>query len=107
MKKVLLLTCFIIFIPYLIISLFIRDDEIKFKYVSNMVVRVKQTQNDKIIKVLFEDYIVKVNKIKQAVLETHNKYMEYNGKIVDAICSFIKHNVIIANNDTILAVSGL
>ena len=25
---------------------------------------------------------------------------------VDAICSFIKHNVIIADNDTILAVSG-
>ena len=151
MKKVLLLTCFIIFIPYLIISLFIRDDEIKFKYASNMVVRVKQTQNDKIIKVPFEDYIVgvlagempvsfelealkaqavaarsyvmnkmyynkdkdydvvdtvtnqvyldkdnlksvwkedyivKVNKIKQAVLETHNEYMEYNGKIVDAM----------------------
>ena len=42
MKKILLLTCMIIFIPYIIVNLFIKDEEIKFKYTSNMMVRVKQ-----------------------------------------------------------------
>ena len=149
MKKILLLTCIIIFIPYIIVNLFIKDEEIKFKYTSNMMVRVKQ--DDEIIKVPFEDYIVgvlagempvsfelealkaqavaarsyvmkkieynkdkeydvvdtvmnqvylddehlqevwkddytnNINKIKQAVLETFNEYLEYDGKVVDAM----------------------
>ena len=149
MKKILLLTCLIIFIPYIIVNLFIKDEEIKFKYTSNMMVRVKQ--DDEIIKVPFEDYIVgvlagempvsfelealkaqavaarsyvmkkieynkdkeydvvdtvmnqvylddehlqevwkddytnNINKIKQAVMETFNEYLEYNGKVVDAM----------------------
>ena len=149
MKKILLLTCLIIFIPYIIVNLFIKEEEIKFKYTSNMMVRVKQ--EDIIIKVPFEDYIVgvlagempvsfelealkaqavaarsyvmkkmqtnidkeydvvdtvmnqvylddehlqevwkedytnNINKIKQAVLETFNEYLEYDGKIVDAM----------------------
>ena len=149
MKKILLLTCLIIFIPYIIVNLFIKEEEIKFKYTSNMMVRVKQ--EDVIIKVPFEDYIVgvlagempvsfelealkaqavaarsyvmkkmqtnidkeydvvdtvmnqvylddehlqevwkedytnNINKIKQAVLETFNEYLEYDGKIVDAM----------------------
>ena len=60
MKKILLLTCLIIFIPFLVVNLFIKDDEIKFIYTSNMSVRVKQEDADKIIKVPFEDYIVGV-----------------------------------------------
>ena len=149
MKKILLLTCIIIFIPYIIVNLFIKDEEIKFKYTSNMMVRVKQ--DDEIIKVPFEDYIVgvlagempvsfelealkaqavaarsyvmkkieynkdkeydvvdtvmnqvylddehlqevwkddytnNINKIKKAVLETFNEYLEYDGKVVDAM----------------------
>ena len=149
MKKILLLTCIIIFIPYIIVNLFIKDEEIKFKYTSNMMVRVKQ--DDEIVKVPFEDYIVgvlagempvsfelealkaqavaarsyvmkkmqanidkeydvvdtvmnqvylddehlqevwkddytnNINKIKQAVLETFNEYLEYDGKVVDAM----------------------
>lgn len=149
MKKILLLTCIIIFIPYIIVNLFIKDEEIKFKYTSNMMVRVKQ--DDEIIKVPFEDYIVgvlagempvsfelealkaqavaarsyvmkkieynkdkeydvvdtvmnqvylddehlqevwkddytnNINKIKQAVMETFNEYLEYDGKVVDAM----------------------
>ena len=149
MKKILLLTCIIIFIPYIIVNLFIKDEEIKFKYTSNMMVRVKQ--DDEIIKVPFEDYIVgvlagempvsfelealkaqavaarsyvmkkmqanidkeydvvdtvmnqvylddehlqevwkddytnNINKIKQAVMETFNEYLEYDGEIVDAM----------------------
>ncbi len=149
MKKILLLTCIIIFIPYIIVNLFIKDEEIKFKYTSNMMVRVKQ--DDEIVKVPFEDYIVgvlagempvsfelealkaqavaarsyvmkkmqanidkeydvvdtvmnqvylddehlqevwkddytnNINKIKQAVMETFNEYLEYDGKVVDAM----------------------
>ena len=149
MKKILLLTCIIIFIPYIIVNLFIKDEEIKFKYTSNMMVRVKQ--DDEIVKVPFEDYIVgvlagempisfelealkaqavaarsyvmkkieynkdkeydvvdtvmnqvylddehlqevwkddytnNINKIKQAILETFNEYLEYDGKVVDAM----------------------
>ncbi len=149
MKKILLLTCLIIFIPYIIINLFVKDEEIKFKYTSNMMVRVKQ--DDEIVNVPFEDYIVgvlagempisfelealkaqavaarsyvmkkmqanidkeydvvdtvmnqvylddehlqevwkddytnNINKIKQAVLETFNEYLEYDGKVVDAM----------------------
>ena len=58
MKKILLLTCLIIFIPYIIVNLFIKNEEIKLKYTSNMKVRVKQ--EDKIIEVPFEDYIIGV-----------------------------------------------
>ena len=149
MKKILLLTCIIIFIPYIIVNLFIKDEEIKFKYTSNMMVRVKQ--DDEIVKVPFEDYIVgvlagempvsfelealkaqavaarsyvmkkieynkdkeydvvdtvmnqvylddehlqevwkddytnNINKIKKAVMETFNEYLEYDGEIVDAM----------------------
>ena len=60
MKKILLLTCVIIFIPYLVINLFVRDDEIKFIYTSNMNVRVKQEDSGKIINVPFEEYIIGV-----------------------------------------------
>ena len=149
MKKILLLTCLIVFIPYIIVNLFIKDEEIKLKYTSNMVVRVKQ--DDEIINVPFEDYIIgvlagempisfelealkaqavaarsyvmkkmeaninkdydvvdtvlnqvylddehlqevwqedytdNINKLKQAVLETFNEYLEYDGKVVDAM----------------------
>ena len=149
MKKILLLTCIIIFIPYIIVNLFIKDEKIKFKYTSNMMVRVKQ--DDEIVKVPFEDYIVgvlagempvsfelealkaqavaarsyvmkkmqanidkeydvvdtvmnqvylddehlqevwkddytnNINKIKKAVMETFNEYLEYDGKVVDAM----------------------
>ena len=151
MKRILLLTCLIILIPCLIVTLFIKDDEIKFIYKSNMNVRVKMTETNEIISVPFEDYIVgvlagempvsfelealkaqavaarsyvmnkiaynkdkdydvvdtvmnqvyldneylkkvwkddyteKINKIKTAVLETYNEYLEYDGKVVDAM----------------------
>ena len=151
MKKILLLTCLIIFIPYLVVNLFIRDDEIKFKYTSKMVVRVKQEDTNEIIRVPFEEYIVgvlagempisfdiealkaqavaarsyvmkkmeynkdkdydvvdtvmnqvylddeylksvwkedyttNINKIKTAVLQTHNEYLEYDGEVIDAM----------------------
>lgn len=60
MKKVLLLTCLIIFIPYLIVNIFIRNDEIKFIYTSNIKVRIKQEKTNEIISIPLEDYIVGV-----------------------------------------------
>lgn len=151
MKKILLLTCTIILIPYLVINLFVRDDEMKFQYTSNMQVRVKRTESDEIVNVPFEDYIIgvlagempvtfekealkaqavaarsyvmkqmvynkdkdydvvdtvtnqvyldntylqsvwkedyteKMNKIKTAVLETYNEYLDYKGQVADAL----------------------
>lgn len=60
MKKVLLLTCLIILVPFIIVFTFIREDEIKFLYSSNMSVRVKNSETKEITNVLFEDYIVGV-----------------------------------------------
>lgn len=151
MKKVLLLTFVIIAIPFFVINVFIKDEEIKFKYSSNMSVRVKNVETGKILNVPFEDYIVgvlagempisfekealkaqavaarsyvmkqmvynkdkeydvvntvmnqvyltddylksvwkdgyveKINKIKTAVLETYNEYLEYDGEVAEAM----------------------
>ena len=151
MKKILLLTCAIVFIPYIITSIFFRDDEIKFIYKSNMQVRVKNVETNEITNIPFEDYIVgvlagempvsfemealkaqavaarsyvmkqmvynrnkeydvvntvknqvylddeylkktwkdeyttKINKLKMAVLETYNEYLEYDGEVVEAM----------------------
>lgn len=151
MKKILLLTCIIVLIPYLVINLFVRDDEMKFQYTSNMQVRVKRTESNEIVNIPFEDYIIgvlagempvtfekealkaqavaarsyvmkqmvynknkdydvvdtvmnqvylddsylqsvwkdnyteKINKIKTAVLETYNEYLDYQGQVADAM----------------------
>lgn len=151
MKKILLLTCLIIFIPYIIVTIFIQDDEIKLIYHSNMSIRVKKVDTNEIVSVPFEDYIIgvlagempvnfelealkaqavaarsyvmkqmaynkdkeydvvdtvknqvyldenylkqawkeeyttKINKIKTAVLETYNEYLEYDGEVVEAM----------------------
>lgn len=151
MKKILLLTFLIVFIPYFIITIFVKNDEIKLIYQSNMNVRVKKVETNEILNVPFEDYIIgvlagempvnfelealkaqavaarsyvmkqmeynknkeydvvntisnqvyldedylkktwkneyttKINKIKTAVLETYNEYLEYNGEVVEAM----------------------
>lgn len=151
MKKILLLTFLIIFIPYIVITIFVKDDEIKLIYQSNMNVRVKKVEMNEIVNVPFEDYIIgvlagempvtfelealkaqavaarsyvmkqmaynkdkeydvvdtvsnqvyldekylknawkedyttKINKIKTAVLETYNEYLEYDGEVVEAM----------------------
>ena len=148
MKKMLFLVCIIVLIPFIVVSLFTNKKEIKFNYISNLQVRVKQ--DDKIIKVNLEDYVVgvlagempidfemealkaqavaarsyvlkkmsynnkdydvvdtvtnqvyldeeylkkvwgkdyktKINKLKQAVLETSYEYLDYKGSIADAM----------------------
>ena len=56
MKKILISLGLIIIIPFLIVTFFIKDDEIKFHFVSNMKVRVKRS-NGNIDKVPFEKYV--------------------------------------------------
>lgn len=59
MKRLLLVTLIIIFIPTIIVHIFIRDDEIKFIYTKNMNIRVLRS-NGNIDLVPFEQYIVGV-----------------------------------------------
>lgn len=60
MKKILFFCFLIIFIPYLIVTIFIEDNEIKFKFESNMKVRVKHEKTGEIESVPFEEYITGV-----------------------------------------------
>lgn len=57
MKKILLFSILIIIIPYIIVSAFITDEEIKFQYVSNMTIRVKRVEKDTIEEVPLEKYV--------------------------------------------------
>lgn len=59
MKKLLLFSCLIIFIPYIIVELFIKDEEIKFNFTNNSIVRVKHEDNS-IENVPLEEYIIGV-----------------------------------------------
>ena len=153
MKKVIIFTILLIFIPFFIVTLFGMGDitEIQLKYVSNKTVRVKRLSTDKVEEVPLEEYIVgvlagempidfelealkaqavasrsyvlkrieynkdneydvvdsvlnqvyldddylketwgnnytiKINKLRTAVNETYNEYMEYDGEIIDAL----------------------
>lgn len=57
MKRLLLLSAIVIFIPIIVVSLFISVDNIKFHYVSNLNIRVKNVENNKIFSIPFEEYI--------------------------------------------------
>lgn len=150
MKKILFITLLIILIPYIIVNLFIAQEEIKFYFISDNTIRVMRSDHNKIETVPFEEYIVgvvsaempvlfeiealksqavaartyalkrmienkdkdydvidtvanqvyyneielkekwkegyneKINKVKQAVLETKGEYMVYNNEVIDA-----------------------
>lgn len=56
-KKILLFSFLIIFIPFIVVSLFIEKEEIKFNYVSNKYVRVYREKNNIIEKVPLEEYV--------------------------------------------------
>lgn len=60
MKKLLLFSFLIVFIPFFIVELFIRNDEITFNFTSNSLVRVKNESTGKISKVPLEEYIIGV-----------------------------------------------
>ena len=59
-KKILLFSCIIIMIPFIVVSLFIRDDEITFNFSENSVVRVYREESDTIDKVPLEEYVTGV-----------------------------------------------
>lgn len=59
-KKILLFSCLIIFIPVIIVSIFIRNDEITFNFTENSVVRVYRENTGEIQNVPIEEYIVGV-----------------------------------------------
>lgn len=59
-KKILLFSFLIIFIPFIIVTIFIRDDEITFNFSSNSVVRVYREDTETINTVPIEEYIVGV-----------------------------------------------
>ena len=60
MKRLLLFSCLIIFIPFIIVYLFIKDDEIKFNFTTNSMVRVKHNDTGLIEQVPLEEYIIGV-----------------------------------------------
>lgn len=60
MKKVIIVILSIILIPYLVVTLFIKDENIKFSIVSNQIVRVKREKENTIINVPLEEYVVHV-----------------------------------------------
>ncbi len=60
MKKIILIILIIIFIPYIIVSMFIKTDDIKFYYTEGMNVRVKREETNTVEVVPFEDYVVGV-----------------------------------------------
>ena len=59
-KKILLFSCLIIFIPVIIVSIFIRNDEITFNFSENSVVRVYRKETGVIDIVPIEEYVVGV-----------------------------------------------
>lgn len=60
MKKFFLVTILIIMIPYVIVTLFVANNNIKFQFVSNNTIRVKREAKDTVEVVPFEEYIVGV-----------------------------------------------
>lgn len=60
MKKMILIILLIILVPYLLVTVFIVDEEIKFNYVSNQLVRVKCEKTNEIKSIPLEEYIVGV-----------------------------------------------
>lgn len=58
MKKVLLFSMLIILIPFIVVNIFFKKEEISFSHIDSFKVRIKRA--DKIDKVYFEDYIVGV-----------------------------------------------
>lgn len=57
MKKIIITILLIILMPYVIVTLFIKDEEIKFQFISNAIVRVKREKTGLIEEVPFEEYV--------------------------------------------------
>lgn len=59
-KKILLFSCLIVLIPFIVVTIFIRDDEITFNFSQNSVVRVYREDTGEINEVPIEEYVVGV-----------------------------------------------
>ena len=59
-KKILLFSCLIFIIPFIIVNVFIRDDEITFNFNSNSIVRVYREDKNIIERVPIEQYVIGV-----------------------------------------------
>ena len=59
-KKILLFSSLVVFIPFILVTFFIRDDEITFNFSSNSLVRVYDEENKVIYNIPIEDYVVGV-----------------------------------------------
>lgn len=57
MKKIIFIVLLIIVIPYIVVTLFIKEEEIKFKFISNQIVRLKREKTGKIEEIPFEEYV--------------------------------------------------
>ena len=57
MKKLIIVALLVVIIPFLFVKIFVKTDEIKFKYVTNNIIRVKDEKTEIINEVPFEDYI--------------------------------------------------
>ena len=60
MKKILMIILLIVFIPYIIISVFLKEEEIQFEFTNNMIVRVFRDNTKQIELVPFEEYVTGV-----------------------------------------------
>lgn len=58
MKKILFFVVLIIIVPFIVVNLFVKEEEIKFNYTNNLNVRVKRDTG--IVTVPLEDYVVGV-----------------------------------------------
>ena len=57
MKKLLIVTLLVIIIPFLFVKIFVKTDNIKFKYITNNIIRVKNEKTGVINEISFEEYI--------------------------------------------------
>lgn len=57
MKKLIIVTLLVIIIPFLFVKIFVKTDEIKFKYVTNNTIRIKDEKTGIITEIPFEEYI--------------------------------------------------
>ena len=57
MKKFITTALLIVLIPFFVTKIFVRTDEIKFEYVSNKKIKVKNEKTNEILEIPFEEYI--------------------------------------------------
>ena len=57
MKKLIVVALLVIIIPFLFVKIFVQIDEIKFNYITNNTIRVKNEKTSQIITIPFEEYI--------------------------------------------------